>query len=183
MRRLRVVLIAMLGIAYIAVSIAAQTTERSASRPTFFEPDDQNRGLENARPPSDAILDALLKRIEADELNDEIESLSREQKRALFEVVRVNLGPAAEEGYVVHGKPPMIGADCEWFWIVRVRKGKAAVILFSNGLALELRRQVVNGYRDIGVSWPTAAYIGDRLYRYDGSGYKLLHEQTKEQKP
>ena len=77
----------------------------------------------------------------------------------------------------------MIGADCEWFWIVRVRHGVAEVLLFSNGLALELRKHGTNGYRDIHVSWATAAYIGERSYSYDGSAYKLVREQAKEQKP
>ncbi len=148
-----------------------------------FSPDDENRGLMNARPPSDEVLDALLKKVEADNLNSEIESLGREQKRASFEVVRVPLGWAAEENYVVHGKPPMIGADCEWFWIVRVRKGKAQVLLFANGLALKLRGRVEHGYRDIDVAWASAASVSDRLYRYDGLTYKVVRAHTERQKP
>jgi hypothetical protein len=162
--------------------IAAQKNARSDSDPTFFNPDYNNQGLENARPPSDIVLDVLLKRVEADEMSGEIEGFGREQKRALFEVVRVDLGPTSEEDYVVHGKPPMIGADCEWFWIVRVRQGKAEVILFSNGLSLALRKHATNGYRDIESDWGTAGFIGERLYSYSGSIYKLEWEHSKENK-
>ena len=173
----------LLGILLMPALAVAQSKMHSNFGPTFFEPGDNNRGLENARPPSDAVLDAVLEKVEADELSDEIEGFTREQKRALFETVRVTLGPKAEEDFVVHGKPPMIGADCEWFWIVRLRQGKAKVLLFSNGLALELRRQIANGYRDVDVSWATAAFVGDRVFRYDGTSYKLLREHTEEQKP
>jgi hypothetical protein len=183
MRHALIALIVLLGIVGMPGLITAQKKAQSGSRPTLFEPEDHNHGLEGARHPSDNVLDALLKRVENDELSSEIEELSRERKRALFEVVRVNLGPTSEEDYVVHGKPPLIGADCEWFWIVRVREKKAEVMLFSNGLALQLQRQLVSGYRDIDVSWATAAYVGNRLYRYDGSTYKLLREHTEEQKP
>jgi hypothetical protein len=183
MRKVLLASILLVGIVYLPGLVAAQKKAYPDSSPLLFEPDYHNHGLENARPPSDDILDALLKKVEADELSSEIEDLSREQKRALFEIVRVNLGPPAEGDYVVHGKPPMIGADCEWFWVVRVKQGKAEVILFANGLALELRRQMVNGYREIGVSWATAAYVGDRLYRYEGPVYKLVRDRTREQQP
>ena len=151
--------------------------------PIVFSPDDGNRGLKNAGPPSDEVLDALLKKVEADDLDSEVKTLSPEQMRASFEVVRVPLGQTTEKDYVVHGKPPMIGADCEWFWIVRVRRGKAEVMLFANGLALELRGRVAHGYRDIDVSWASAASVSDRLYRYDGSAYKVVREHTERQKP
>jgi hypothetical protein len=162
--------------------VAAQKNARFDSDPTFFDPDYNNQGLESARPPSDIVLDVVLKRVEADKMSGEIEGFSREQKRALFEVVRVDLGPTSEEDYVVHGKPPMTGADCEWFWIVRVHQGKAEVLLFSNGLSLVLRRHATNGYRDIEGNWATAAFIGERLYRYDGSLYKLEWEHSRENK-
>lgn len=183
MRRGLAIPTAFFCIAYLPGLITAQSGARTVSRPTFFEPDDRNRGLENAQPPSDIVLDALLKEAKANELDREIEGLTREQKRVLFETVRVNLGPTAEEDFVVHGKPPLIGADCEWFWIVRVRRGEAGVLLFANGLALELRKRVVNGYREINASWATAGYVGDRLYKFDGTIYRLVREHTEGQKP
>ena len=183
MRRALLVSIAILGLVCRPLRVVAQTVTHAVPSPRVFEPDFQNAGLEHAQPPSDVVLDALLKQIEADEMSGEIEDLDRQKKRALFETVRVHLGPAAEEDYVVHGKPPMIGADCEWFWVVRVSGGKAEILLFANGLALVLEKHVANGYCDIDVSWATAAYIGDRLYRYDVLAYKLFRERTKEQKP
>jgi hypothetical protein len=182
MQRASVVATVLLGAVLIPTTFAAQEEAHLGDRPTVFNPELNNQGLKDAHPPSDIILDALLKKVEADKMSGEIEGFGREQKRSLFEVVRVDLGPTSEEDYVVHGKPPMIGVDCEWFWIVRVGHGKAEVLLFSNGLSLALRKHATNGYRDIESDWATAGFIGQRLYRYGGSVYKLEWEHTKENK-
>jgi len=163
--------------------IWAQDKPRTVTAITTFDPEDANAGFENAQPPPDAVLAALLTSAKKDQLDDELKGLGIEQKRALFEVVQVNLGRSVGNAYVVHGKPPMIGADCDWFWIVQADGHHARVLLFSNGLALSLRKHSTAGYRDIVVSWASAAFTGERLYGYNGSEYKLIREQTKEQKP
>jgi hypothetical protein len=174
-------LVALLALAGALELVRAQGKPRTISSPTLFEPEDHNTGFEDAQAPSDAVLDVLLEAVRNDGPDDELERMNREQKRARFEAVRVNLGKAADEGYVVLGKPPMIGADCDWFWIVRMENGRAKVLLFTNGLALYLRKHSTAGYRDIVVSWATAAFTGDRIYGFDGSTYKLIRERTKEQ--
>ena len=152
------------------------------TEPSSFAPDDENRGFENAQPPSDVVLDAFLKTPEAVEMHEELSNRDRESLRSLFEVVRVDLGDSGEKGFVALGKGPITGADCFWFWIVRARQGKAEVLLFSNGLSLSLRKQMTNHYRNIEVDWATAAFIGSKFYHYNGSVYQLDKEHTKENK-
>ena len=133
-------------------------------------------------PPSDVVLDALLKTPEAVEMKEELSNRDRESLRSLFEVVRVNLVENGEKDFLALGEGPMTGADCFWFWLVRVRKGKADVLLFSNGLSFRLRTQKTNQYKNIEVDWATARFIGWQLYRYNGSVYRLGAEHTKENK-
>jgi hypothetical protein len=38
---------------------------------------------------------------------------------------------------------------------------------------------MANRYRNIEVEWATAAFVGTRFYRYDGSVYRLYREHTK----
>ncbi|MGA2673358.1 MAG: hypothetical protein ABSE99_09020 [Terracidiphilus sp.] len=170
------------GLCVIVCNIAEAQANTAKSVPSVFEPDDQNRGFEEAKHPSDVVLDALLKTPEAVKIHDELSHRDRESLRSLFEVVRVDLGESGEKGFVALGQGPMTGADCFWFWIVRASKGKAEVLLFSNGLSLSLRKQMTNHYRNIEVDWATAAFIGSRLYRYNGSVYQLDKELTKENK-
>jgi hypothetical protein len=133
-------------------------------------------------PPSDLVLNALLNTREAIDARKDLEGRSREKLRSLFKVVRVDLGPEHEKDYVALGSDPLSGADCFWFWIVRVRDGRAKVLLFSNGLTLTLRKSKTNGYSDIRGDWATAAYIGGELFKCDGSAYKTAWKQTKENK-
>jgi len=164
-------------------NIAEAQANTTKSTPSVFEPDYQNRGFEEAQPPSDVVLNALLKTPEAVEMHNELSHRDRESLGSLFRVVAVDLGESGERGFIVLGNDPMSGADCFWFWIVRTSQGKAEVLLFSNGLSLSLKRRTTNGYKDIEVDWATAAFIGSRLYRYDGSVYRLDKEQTKGNKP
>jgi hypothetical protein len=150
--------------------------------PSLFEPENKNRGFEDASPPSDLVLDALLNTQEAIDVHEEFSNRDRVGLRGLFEVARTNLGAMEGIDYVVLGKGPMTGADCFWFWIVSVRKGKADVLLFSNGLSLSLQKLKTDGYKNIKVDWATAGYVGSRYYRYDGSKYRLFKEHTKENK-
>jgi hypothetical protein len=165
----------------VIVCADAQKPPRSLdARPTVFVPDDENRGLKNANPPSDAILNALLATSEAKEAHNELSGLNREDLRDLFEVVRVNLGPADEEDYVVHGTSlPMKGAENDWFWIVRNNRGHSEVVLFANGYSLELLKRMTSGYRDIRTVWSAPAYTLTDIYHFDGVRYEHTHRFTR----
>jgi hypothetical protein len=182
MRPFAVFLVLLLGFGATAGNAAVMTGQNGNSRPTVFEPEDKNLDFENAKSPSDAVLNALLKTEEVTGDPKALEGRSREALRQMFEVVSIDLGNHNETDYVVLGKGPMIGADCYWFWIVRDRQGRGEVLLFSNGLSLALRKHATNGYRDIESDWATAGFVGQRLYRYNGSVYKLEWEHTKENK-
>lgn len=97
----------------IGVTFADSQTPASAKipRPTLFAPDDENRGFEDAVPPSDIVLDALLNTAEAQDASEELKALGRESKRKLFSVVRIQIGGINEEDYIVTGRQPMSGAD------------------------------------------------------------------------
>jgi hypothetical protein len=182
MRGLTVFLVLLLTVGCVVSGAAEEAQRIGKSNPTVFAPDRNNLGFEGARSPSDEVLDALLKTNEVTADSYALEGRGREALRQMFEVVQVDLGDRNEMDYVVLGKGPMTGADCFWFWIVRDRQGQADVLLFSNGLSLALRKHTTNGYRDIEGGWATAGFIGETLFRYDGSVYKLGWEHTKENK-
>jgi len=170
----------------VCLAIALSAAEGQSTRghtpkePSSFAPDGEDSGLDNAQPPSDAVLDALLNTSEANEAKDDLAILSRDQLRDLFKVVKVHLKDAVEADYVVLGSGPMSGADCFWFWIVRERHAKAKVILFENPLELDFSTRRTNGYRDIRSSWCSAAFCHDRLFRYSAGRYKLVHQHATE---
>jgi hypothetical protein len=183
----RVIAIAgmMLGMGLPVSATAQQPAGRANHRPRVFAPDDENLGFDRAAPPSDILLDALLNTAEAkdDGGDDAVKRLDRESQRKLFQVVRVDLGRPAEEDYVVLGSGPMTGADNNWFWILRVHEGKAKVLLFTNGLTIEILHRKTNGYFDIKESWGGNAGWGNRFYQYTGSTFKLTKKNWHDAKP
>jgi len=168
-----------------AVEFAAGQATRKPlkTEPSTFYPDDWNRGFDEADPPSDAVLDALLKTQEAKENSDRLHKLGREKLRSLFLVVRVHLKNADEADEVVLGKDPMSGADCFWFWIVRDSADRAQVLLFENAYGVYLLKGRTNGYRDI----RSVAFAGGTTYtnifHYDGQRYIPVHKYQKETTP
>ena len=157
-----------------------QTGHKSLqTEPSSFSRDDENRGFKNAQPPSDAVLDALLKTPEADEMREELEKLDHEDLRSLFGVVKTHLKNASETDEVVIGNDPMSGADNDWFWIVRDMGDHAQILLFANGNDLDLLKIRTNEYKEIETMWSSAAgYYIKRLYKYDGNVYRLALERT-----
>jgi hypothetical protein len=181
MRRVRrfAALLWLLNIVAIFWADAQKPPHSLNARPIVFVPDDGNRGFENAKPPSDAVLNALLATSQAKDAHNELSGLNREDLRNLFEIVRVNLGPATEEDYVVHGRSlPMRGAENDWFWIVRDRRDHAKIILFANGYSLELLKTMTSGYKDIRTVWSAPAYTLTDMYHFDGVRYEHVHRFT-----
>lgn len=169
---------AAMGLAQGQTIQAAHKTESSD-----FYPDNWNKGFDEAEPPSDAVLDALLKTQEAKEHWDQLKSLDRERLRKIFLVVRVHLTNFDEKDEVVLGSDPLSGADCDWFWVVRDMGGRANVLLFVNGLELRLSRRSANGYREIVSHWGTAAVSGTQVFSYRNGRYRLVYERSHENRP
>jgi len=183
MARTLVLAIAMFMVSSTAMGVTQRKSANlNSSEHTLFYPDDENRGFKDAHPPSDAVLDALLATPEVkdtvDEMSDHKRDISREAIRKLFETVPVELSDANEKSYVVVGKFPMSGGDCDWFWIVRTGSKSAKVILYAAGLSLELQRTKTHGYRDIRGTWGTAADHGYLMYRYHGPSYNKGYEDV-----
>jgi hypothetical protein len=169
-----------------AAGLAQGQTKQEAhkSEPSTFYPDDENRGFDEATLPSNTVLDALLKTHEAKENWDRLKTLDRERLRKLFLVSKVHLAESGETDEVVLGSDPMSGADCYWFWIVRDKGERARVLLFTNNYGIDLLNTRTNGYREIRGVWSSAAgYSITRLYRYDGSRYRLAYERTHQELP
>ena len=56
---------------------------------------------------------------------------------------------------------------------------RAEVLLFANGLALNVLQSRTNGYKDIETSWAgNLGYKVGRYFHYDGTRYKLVREHT-----
>jgi hypothetical protein len=174
------VLLWLLSIVAIVCADAQRPPHSLNARPIVFVPDNENRGFENAKPPSDAVLDALLATSEAKEAHKELSGLNRENLRDLFEVVRVDLGPTGEEDYVVHGTSlPMKGAENDWFWIVLNRRSRAEVVLFANGYSLELLKTMSSSYKDVRTVWSAPAYTLTDIYHFDGVRYQHVRRFTR----
>ena len=169
----------------IGASVCAHTQQVVHSRhqrPTVFAPEENNLGFEDAKLPSDAVLDSLLQTKEAKE-EDRLVSYDRESLRKLFTVVRVDLSKANDENYIVMGSPPMSGADNIWFWIVQVKQGKGTVLLFMPALSFTILGTQTNGYRNLREVWGGNIGTDIRVFRYNGTFYKLAHERFEKAKP
>ena len=183
LRASMVIVAAMMSFGTACCMHAQQPSGAKTKRPTLFAPDDENRGFKGSVPPSDAVLDALLATDEAKESREGLSGHNREYARELFQAVRIDIGDAAEEAYIVEGSWPMSGADNIWFWIVRVVHDKAHVLLFTNGLTVTILSHRTNGYRDIKEEWGGNAGWGSRVYQYSGSRYKLVRKRWQDAKP
>lgn len=174
----------LLAIACFAGDLDAQTAGKTSPEfPRYFNPEDEDRGFAHAWPPSDTVLDALLGTEEVRDSASDLEGLSREEQRRLFRVVRVRLNAEQEQDYLAQGQGKLTGADCDWFWIVRVKQGRAQVLLFVNGLAVTVMKHVTKGYSDIRSDWATAGYTGMGIFRYDGHVYRRALQRTWANKP
>jgi hypothetical protein len=163
-------------------TIVSQASAHQASKePTFFSPDYvENDPFKHALPPTDDVLNALLKTPQALQAADALAKLDREELRRTFSVVKVHLSDSSEDDEVVLGSVPMSGADNDWFWIIRRLPDHAQVVLFANGLSLELLNSKTVDYKNIRTSWGAASGISITcIYHYDGTRYRLVHKYTK----
>ena len=165
----------------IVVSPEAQSNGGDRRRePSLFYHDYEDTGFHNAKPPSDAVLNALLKTPEAKLNSDRLSVLDRTQLSGLFRVVRVHLTTSDEVDWVVGGKFPMTSADGDWFWLVREAKGQPEVVLFASGLSLELLTKRTMAFKDVRTVWSSAAgYTLTDIYHFDGTRYRRVHAFTK----
>ena len=124
-----------------------------------------------------------MKSPEVSETGDDDKKPDRESVRKSFQAVPVDLGGTNEEDYIVLGGGEYTGADCHWFWIVRVKQGKGQVLLYTPGLTVEILRRRTNCYRNIKESWGGNSGSVTRMFQYTGVTYKLAWEHSERPQP
>ena len=165
--------------------IAAQPPGRnSRMEPRVFSLGYQeNDPFEDAKAPTNVMLDVLLRTPEVRMNSGGLRGLNRENLRKLFRIVQIHLAETDEIDWLVNGRFPMTGADCEWFWIVQTVRGNTKVILFANTNSLELLAKSTNGLNDVRTVWSSAAgYALTDIYHFDGAVYRRIHAFTKTDK-
>jgi hypothetical protein len=182
MRRALLILALTLGPVCLNGQAAPQNKHPQQAWPTVFAPETE-MGFENAKPPSDAVLDALMKSPEVAETDGDDKKPDRESMRKSFQVVPVSLGGSNEEDFIVLGGGDYTGADSHWFWIVRVKQGKGQVLLFTPGLVVEILKRKTNGYYDIRMSWGGNSGTITRIFRYSDPTYKPATEHSQGPQP
>lgn len=161
------------------ILMAGQTRARLSNHPPVYFSDD-GRGFENAHPPSDEVLRAILETPAARDAANDLDNDQKANLKSFFQSAPARLAMAPEEGYVVIGHVPMGGGDNDWFWIVGVHGGRAKVLLFERGDAIRIRSNSRHGFHDVELDWYVGARWGRRIYSFDGSKYKLIRELDHE---
>jgi hypothetical protein len=173
---------ALICVGYAVVLLAQPPIQSEGRERTTFCADDES--FNHASLPTDDVLDALLRTSQAKVLSGELEKLDREERRKLFRSVPVHLTGSDQSDYLVLGKPPMSGADNDWFWIVRRGLSRTEVVLEAGGNCLELLKKRSDGYKDIRAMWGAASGLKITwIYNYDGAQYRLAHKYTKTVSP
>jgi hypothetical protein len=170
--------------ALFAARIAIAQTSRAkppTERTVYSEYSDES--FDDFLPLPENLLNVLLATAEAREMSRELQGLDRNELAKLFSAIEVHLDDRGKQDYLVLGKSPMSGADCDWFWIVRSGQTHPKVILFANTNSIELLKSRTNGYRNIRSVWESAAgYTITNVYHYNGARYRLAHHFVTQDK-
>lgn len=174
---LKLAVIVVLSVLAMPVCTIAQS---SISKATFFSWDYDMHGFKDAKPPSDAIISAILNTSNGRGNKQEIQKMPIAEKLKLFTTVRIDLGDLQEEDYLVLSSFPLTGADCDWYWIVRNKNNHVQVIFFDNTNSMQILKHSTNGYHDLETAWSSAAgYTLTRIFKYDGNRYRMAHNYHK----
>jgi hypothetical protein len=122
------------------------------------------------------VVDALLKDKNAAYAREMRKENPHDDANQYFRSALVHLHPQ-EDDYIVNGVSPLSGADCAWFWIVRVSQGRAQVILFANGTSLKLLENLSENLPDVRCDWWSANGHGwAEVFHFNGSKYRTSHK-------
>jgi hypothetical protein len=156
----------------IAVAVYGQNDPPAREQTVF----DENNSIQRPVPLSPSALKALLQR---KEIRDNLRGLADSDRNNLaqfFSAAEVHLSEADQIDLVVMGKPPMSGADNTWFWVIRSARKDPLAVLFAGGYSLELLASRTNRYCDIRATWSSPQETSTRIYKFDGTRYKLWKE-------
>ena len=104
----------------------------------------------------------------------------RANPEKLFNAAELHLHASDELDLLVVGKPPVSGADNTWFWIIRSADTAPKIVLAGGANCVEIRHKKTAGLSDIWVGWNSASQMSERIYRFNGTRYKMLKEKWSE---
>jgi hypothetical protein len=138
--------------------------------------------FDRATGPSKSVVSAILKTKDAKESFDYLEPSERYHVSSLFKGLTVHLRSQSQQDMVVRGNPPMTGGDNTWFWIVTsVNHNPTAFWIQGNVVTVLNTRH--HGYLDIRTDWAAGSHRATRIFRHNGSQYKLFHEDYEDTRP
>lgn len=143
---------------------------------------EEDRCLDHASSPPPRVVAAILKTEEGRESFDELEPADRFNVAKLFKGLTVHLRDQSQQDMIVRGDPPMSGGDNTWFWIVTSVK-KHPFAFWVQGNTVTILGTSHHGYADIRTGWAAGSHKATRVFRYDGSHYKLFHENYEDLPP
>jgi hypothetical protein len=113
-------------------------------------------------------------------VRDSMERASDEDKKnpaQLFRAAQVHLFNPNEMDLFVVGNVPIAGADNGWFWVILSAHKNPRIVLFTTGYAVELLSTKTNRYHDIQSTWSNPNGTETRIYRFNGTRYKLTKDR------
>jgi hypothetical protein len=125
------------------------------------------------------VLEVLFQTQEARQALNFASDSTQDHPARLFRATEVHLSRPDETDLVVIGVPPMSGADCGWFWIVRLTRGGPQVVLFAGANSLDLRDSRTSGYRDIVTTSASAGTSEETTFHFNGKSYKAWKKKTQ----
>lgn len=168
-----------LWFALIAITVHGQSTPPAREQSIFNENNPILRPV--SLPPG--ALKALLQRKEVRDNLREMADPDRNNVAQFFTAAEAHLGDGNQTDLVVVGKFPMSGADNTWFWVIRSARKEPSAVLFAGGYTLELLASRTKGYRDVRCTWSSPQETSTKVYKFDGTSYKLWKENWRKNQP
>jgi hypothetical protein len=104
---------------------------------------------------------------------------SPEDAKHLLRAAQIQLGNDGATTFLVAGSGELSGADNGWFWIVRVLKNRASIILEVGTNCASVKNHRTHGYRDIETGWASAGETLNEAFAYSGVKYQLVSSIRK----
>ncbi len=166
------------GVILVFAGIAGAQIERSGpnQEQTFYN---ENNPIAHPASVPASVVKILLQRKEVKDSLNSAHCVSQADAVRLFRATEVHLGPPNETDLLVAGIFPVTGADNDWYWVVRSTPNPR-VLLWVGCLSVKLLTRKTNGYRDVSTNWSSPQQDLDRVYRFDGSTYKLWKRTSEE---
>jgi hypothetical protein len=114
-------------------------------------------------------------------LRDEIKSVCREDAlfqgtdaRSLFSASRINLSTYQSAFILKSGHHCLTGVSTDWFWVYISSRRKYRKVLSASGIIVDVLKSRSRGLRDIETNGATAQTNYTRIYKFNGTIYKLV---------